>query len=175
MERAGWSKDQLVPQELVLSPMPSSISLRNFPSWDTVCSARGCRRSCSLAGGDMSGKLPGTALSNEQQANKSAKCPLAAAGAVSRSQLISYICCVLQQPQLLLCFPLPTSYTSMGLWLGFGNPSGRIFVLVCSGVVSQEYSATNNDLLPCPDSTCGWQAARQHITWSSSHYHSLFL
>lgn len=38
MERAGWSKDQLVLPSPGSLPMPSSISLRNFPIWDTVCS-----------------------------------------------------------------------------------------------------------------------------------------
>lgn len=56
-------------QALVLLPRPSSISPRNFPNWSTVCSARGCRRRRSLAGGGMSGKLPGKVLSNELKAN----------------------------------------------------------------------------------------------------------
>lgn len=76
----GWSEGDGLGtswplQALVLLSRPSSILLRNFPNWGTVCSARDCRRRRSLAGGGMSGKLPGKALSNELQANWSAKCP----------------------------------------------------------------------------------------------------
>jgi len=104
----------------------------------------------------MSGKVPGKALSNELQAKWSTKCPPAAGRSSAEEPAnIPWLLHLAAMPSPLprvLYLPLPTSYPSAELWLGFGNLRGRIMFLVCSDAVSQRLGSIR--VLTMANSTC---------------------